>query len=261
LDNFDSHDSVLPLFRRSRHNHAPEQFASAVVAEFFGEMYLLTAAHVTDELYRDTEVLVPVIGGQLLPLVGEFRHIDIAPDQLRSEDTLDVAYIRLAPHMVAEVRGAWIPVPQRGIESLPFEHWLDGKSRVCSATGYPVSKARRTDGAHQIDIRSYGGMLITDVETYDRLGYSAALNILLRYDRTKALYFEPGGPVVRSAPNLRGVSGGGIFLWPEITGPAVPVLGRKLIGIMHSYLPRENLIVGSNLLALTTMIFTRHTVS
>jgi hypothetical protein len=251
----------LPLFRRSRHDHAPEQFASAVVVEFFGALYLLTAAHVTDELYRDTEVLLPVGGGQLLPLLGEFRHIDIGPDQRRSEDTLDVAYIRLPPDLVAGVRGAWVPVPKGGTESLPFEHWPGAKSRICSATGYPVSKARRTDGAHQIDIWSYGGMLVTDAETYDRLGYTTALNILLRYDVTKALYLEQSGPVVRRSPNLRGVSGGGIFLWPDITGPTVPVLGRKLVGIVHSYLPHENLIVGSNLLPLTTMMFTRHAVS
>ena len=222
LDKFDSHSSVLPLFRKTRNRNAAEQFASAVLVKWHGDTLLLTAAHVTDELRSESEVLVPIDGGILAPLRGDFRFVDVPPDQLRSEDALDIAYVRLTSDLARCVAAAFSPVPTVAIESLPFEFWRTGSPRVCSATGYPASKARRDGGAHAIDIWSYAGMLVTDHDTYDRLGYSTDLNILLHYDRTQTI--NSGHPELRiaSAPSLKGVSGGGIFSWPEIVDKTNP---------------------------------------
>ena len=257
LDKFDSHDSVMPIFRQKSDRNTPEQFGSAVVVEWHGHTFLLTAAHVTDELRGEFEVLLPVAGGALETLRGDFRFIDVLPEQSRSEDAIDVAYVRLTPDLAPQVAQAFTPVPAAAIDFLPAKYWSNEYPCICSATGYPTSKARLENGAHSIDIWSYAGTLITDDATYDRLGFSKELNILLRYDRTKTINLNHAEPRIASAPNLKGVSGGGIFLWPDFPDDVdsfPPVFGRKLVGIVHSYLPHENLIVGSSLLSTFTMM-------
>jgi len=254
LEQFDSHDSVLPLFRSKGNRSVPVQFASAVLIQRHDAFYLLTAAHVIDEWRTDTEVLIPVSDGTLVPLDGYYRYIDIPPEQPRSEDALDVAYVRLAPHLVAPVVGAFTPVPPNATELLTEEYWRNDQIFFCSATGYPASKARRDGDAHKIDAWSFGGSLITDSTTYERLGYSTKVNILLGYDRSQTINLGSEERNVASAPHLKGVSGGGIFIWPETESDFPPICGRKLIGIVHTYLERESMIVGTNLIPAFTMM-------
>lgn len=254
LEQFDSHDSVLPLFRSTGSRAVPVQFASAVLVQRHGEFYLLTPAHVVDEWRAETEVLIPISDGTLTALDGDYRYIDIPPEQTRSEDAVDIAYVRLAPRLVAPVVGAFTPVPPNAAQLLTEEYWRNDQIFFCSATGYPASKARRDGDAHTIDVWSYGGSLVTDSTTYERLGYSTKMNILLRYDRSQTINLGSEKRSASAAPHLKGVRGGGIFIWPETESDLPPIFGRKLIGIVHTYLEHEQMIVGTNLIPVFTMM-------
>jgi hypothetical protein len=251
---YDSHDSVLPLFRSTGSKESLEQFASAVLFQDFGETFLITAAHVADELERGVDVLAPTTEGQFLPLRFDYRLVALPPNVLRQEDRVDVAYIRLPRPFDQRVLGAFKAVPHSRIRNVISDVFDDPRPTHCSVVGYPITKARFKNSAHQIDVWSYVGVLVKDRSVYARLGYDAESNVIVRHRRKKTVQPHRQDFVEKAAPNLRGVSGGGIFALPDYVGSILPIHDRKLVGIFHTYLENEGVAIGTSLFVCRTMI-------
>jgi hypothetical protein len=94
---FDPYDSLVPVFLETEIPRRIRQVGTAIFRELWGEPFLITAAHVTDEL-RNGVLLVPTVQG-LSPIDGYMAHIDLPPEVSRLEDDVDIAYYRLSTEL------------------------------------------------------------------------------------------------------------------------------------------------------------------
>jgi hypothetical protein len=134
---FDPYDSLVPVFLETEIPRRIRQVGTAIFRELWGEPFLITAAHVTDEL-RNGVLLVPTVQG-LSPIDGYMAHIDLPPEVSRLEDDVDIAYYRLSTEFAAQLSYHFKPLPQGGGEVIRSALELT----VCSASGYPASKGKK----------------------------------------------------------------------------------------------------------------------
>src|SRR3989338_3306676 len=89
----DRPDAVCPIFLETEGTGEVELIGSGVLLKIYDELYLLTAAHVTDA-QQYGHLLVPGRDG-LTGVGGHFAHLAVSPGATRSDDCVDIAYFRL----------------------------------------------------------------------------------------------------------------------------------------------------------------------
>lgn len=242
---FDPYDALVPVFIRTELPKQLCQIGSAIFLELHGEPFLLTAAHVTDELKNGT-LLTPTEAG-LSPIEGYMAHIDLPPEVSRLDDTVDFAYYRLSSRSANDISHHFTALPQARTELIRSAHELT----VCSASGYPASKGKKNGESLSSEIFSFRGV-VAGQETYNNLGLSPEENIVIHFHKKRAVH--PETLETFPTPGLKGISGGGIFAWPhgsEISGDwSLP----RLVGIIHTFKEREGLIIGTTLLPVLAAI-------
>jgi len=244
MASFDPYDCLVPVFLQSELPQKLHQLGTAVFAEMERDLFLLTAAHVTDHRTKG-ELLVPTRDG-LSPIEGYLAYVDLLPEDARGNDHVDVAYYRLSPDFAEDLQHHFTPISAKYREVIPTALELT----VCSASGYPVTKGKRNGGVLSSEIFSFTGIAAHEA-TYDGLSLSPMLSIVLRFNRKNAVHSEDGRPF--PTPSLRGISGGGIFAWPRGAVGIPDWSSRRLVGIVHTYKEREGLIVGTAMISLLTM--------
>lgn len=243
---FDPYDALVPIFLETRSPNRISQIGTAVFVELHGEPFLYTAAHVTDDR-NNGNLLVPTSTG-LEPIEGYMAFIDLPPEISRKHDQTDIAYYRLRSTFAANLCHHFKPLPQNRHRLIKNSMELT----VCSASGYPASKSgKNSEGAHQSEIFSFRGMAAQQ-NIYDSLGLSSTTNIVIHFSKKRAIH--PDTFADYPTPSLKGVSGGGIFAWPEGKEFSDDWTLPKLIGIMHSFKEKEGLIIGSTLLPVISAI-------
>jgi hypothetical protein len=246
MPEFDPYDALVPVFLETELPQRLQQVGSAIFIEQNSEPFLITAAHVTDDLKRG-ELLVPTADG-LSPIEGYMAHIDLPLEISRTDDEIDIAYYRLTSDFSARLTHHFSPLPQTRREIIPTALNL----RVCSASGYPSTKGKKNnDGVFSSEIFSFRGVAATQ-EIYDRLSLSPENNIVIQFSKKRAVNPEDGKPF--PGPSLKGISGGGIFAWPAGSEISSDWNLPTLIGIVHSFKEREGLIIGTTLLPLLAAI-------
>jgi len=237
---FDPYDSLVPVFLRTEIPKRIAQIGTAIFCDIWDQPFLLTAAHVTDDLKNGT-LLVPVKGG-LSPIEGYMAHIDLPPDLSRNDDSVDIAYYRLSMEFAHLLAHNFMPLPQSRKEIIRSACELT----VCSASGYPASKSKKNaDGAFSSDIFSFRGT-VASTETYERLKLSPEQSIVIEFSKKRALH--PGTMDKFPTPSLKGISGGGIFAWPIGEEVSQDWSLPRLVGIVHTFKEHEGLIIGTTLL-------------
>jgi len=206
--------------------------------ELQSDLFLFTAAHVTDDL-KNGELLVPTSNG-LSPVEGYLAHVDISPGDSRRDDQIDIAYYRLRSEFAQALTHHFTAISAENCEVIPSALELT----VCSASGYPATKGRKNGDVWSSQIFSVSGVAASEA-TYDALALSPTLNIVFRFNKTTAVHPEDGKPF--PTPGLKGISGGGIFAWPREAVGIPDWSSRRLVGIVHTYKEREGLIIGSTM--------------
>jgi len=242
---FDPYDALVPIFLSTDVPRRVHQIGSAVFVKLFGELFLITAAHVIDELQAG-ELLVPTEDG-LSPIEGYMAHIDLPPEVDRSNDSIDIAYFRLSVDFGKELSHHFTPLPQNRTRIIESAFDL----RVCSASGYPASKGRQNNQIFSSEIFSFRGVA-AGLESYNQFQLSPTLNIVLHFHKKRAVNPEtfesfPG-------PSLKGISGGGIFAWPEGSEISDDWTLPNLVGLVHTFKEREGLIIGTTLVPILAAI-------
>jgi hypothetical protein len=245
MTQLDPYDSLVPVFLRTEIPKRLLQIGTAIFCELQGEPFLLTAAHVTDELANGT-LLVPTEEG-LSPIEGYMAHIDLPPEVSRLNDNVDIAYYRLATEFAVQLSHHFTPLPQGRGELIRSAHELT----VCSASGYPTSKCKKKGSKYSSEIFSFRGVA-AEQETYDRLDLSPEQTIIIHFHKKRAVHPETGGAF--PTPGLKGSSGGGIFAWPRGSETSNDWSLPRLVGIIHSFKEREGLIIGTTLLPVMVAI-------
>lgn len=242
---FDPYDSLVPVFLSIEIPKRVLQIGTAIFRELQGEPFLLTAAHVTDELKNGT-LLVPIEAG-LSPIEGYMAHIDLPPEVSRLNDNVDIAYYRLSTQFAVQLSYHFKPLPQGCGEVIRSARELT----VCSASGYPASKGKKNGGTYSSEIYSFRGV-IAQQETYDRLDLSPEQAIIIHFHKKRAVHPETRGAF--PTPSLKGSSGGGIFAWPRGSETSNDWSLPRLVGIIHTFKEREGLIIGTTLLPVLAAI-------
>lgn len=242
----DPYDALIPVYLETEIPRRVTQMGSAVFVELHGEPFLYTAAHVTDDR-KHGELLVPTAHG-LSPIDGYVAYIDLPPEVRRTEDSVDIAYYRLSSEFARDLCHHFRPLAQQRCELIPNALQLT----VCSASGYPSSKARKTaEGAYTSEVFSFRGAAAAP-EVYEKWCLSTDLNILLHFSKKRAV--DPKTFAQFPTPGLKGISGGGIFAWPKGHEISDDWSLPKLIGVVHSFKEKEGLIIGTTLLPILTAI-------
>lgn len=245
MPTFDPYNALIPVFLESRIPKRLQQFGSAVFKELHGEPFLFTAAHVTDES-RDGDLLVPTRDG-LSAIDGYMAHIDLPPEIPRSDDTVDIAYYRLSSSFANALCYRFAPVPTGRSELIESAVDLG----VCSVVGYPASKGKKKDGRFTSAHYAFRGVAAS-MEYYDRYALTPDTSIIIHFSKKRAVH--PGTYDRFPVPSLRGISGGGIFVWPRGAELSNDWSLPKLVGIVHTYKEREGLVIGSTLLPILAAI-------
>lgn len=245
MPHFDPYDSLVPVFLETEIPKRVRQIGTAIFRELRGEPFLLTVAHVTDEL-KNGVLLVPTVHG-LSPIVGYMAHIDLPPEISRLEDNVDVAYYRLSSEFAAQLSSDFKPLPQG--RSKIIESALE--LTLCSASGYPHTKGKKHGQIYSSEIFSFRGVAARQ-ETYDQFGLSPEHSIIIHFHKKRAVY--PGTMNAFPTPTLKGTSGGGIFAWPPGSELSDDWSLPRLVGVIHSYKEKEGLIIGTTLISFLAAI-------
>lgn len=222
-----------------------QQIGSAVFLQLHGEPFLLTAAHVTDEL-GGGELFVPT-GEGFSHIEGYMAHIDLPPEIARQEDTLDIAYYRLTSRFARLLSHHFTALPQSRSELVQSAYELT----ACSASGYPATKSKKSGEVFSSEIFSFRGV-VAQPQTYEQLGLSPASSIVIHFHKKRAVY--PKILEKFPTPSLKGISGGGIFAWPAGAEISDDWSLPYLVGIVHTFKEREGLIIGTTFLPILAAI-------
>src|SRR6185503_14811037 len=122
---------------------------------------------------------------------------------------------------------------------------------VCSASGYPITKAKKNGSVRSSEVFSFRGVAASE-EMYKKLSLSPTMNIVIRFHKDRAVRPEDGKRF--PTPSLRGISGGAIFAWPHGAELSSDWSLPRLVGLVHSYREREGLVIGTTLLPILTAI-------
>lgn len=234
----DPDDALVPLFAKAAHNGTLQHVGTGIFIEFMGEPFLFTAAHVTDAL-NDVELLVPGYGG-MHPIEGYVGHVDLLPEQSRASDQIDVAYYRLSTLCSRSLCTHFRPLPHSRCRLVTNALELG----VCSVFGYPASKLKKIGDVYSSETSAYRGVAALQSD-YDVEGLSPESSIIVRFHKKRAV----DRAMKRINPiGARGVSGGGIFAWPDGHELSEDWSLPALVGIFHTYNESKGLMIGTPLL-------------
>lgn len=237
----DPFDSLVPLFTESTRGHL-EQVGTGIFVEFQNEPFLLTAAHVSDL----GSLFVPVLDSFAV-IDGYLAFVDLPPETPREKDNADVAYCRLRSEFATLLCSNFRPWPQSRCQLMESALELG----VCSIYGFPVSRAQFQRGTHSSETASFRGVAANQT-VYESLQLSVETSIIIHFHRRRAVAQKTGK---RTNPiHPRGLSGGGIYVWPEGRELSSDWSTPNLVGIFHTYRKGDGLMIGSQLVVVMTAI-------
>lgn len=128
--------AVHPIYRADR-NGRPTLFGTCFGLDLDGRRYLVTAAHVVDDIAKDGGYVVG--DAKLIPLLGDF-YCTRSPEGVRDGDHFDFAWKELRSDEVGALR--W----DKYIDASEFcENRAPTAGRVYMVLGYPRSKNKKAD--------------------------------------------------------------------------------------------------------------------
>jgi hypothetical protein len=219
-------DTVVPIIVPDNRRN-PQVIGSAVLLRLAEQPFLLTAAHVADRGARGG--LEVGARERIVPLGGRYFHTT-PPDGGRAADRFDLAVFPLsdavaadlgAPNFLGPDELRWTERPH--VQSTPAGTYL--------LTGFPSSKQPRqpkSDG--EFVVRPYQPLVqASELDRYESLQVHPDSHLALALDRSDLQSLS--GP--KQAPDLHGMSGGGVWRIDHLIGAGEP--RAHLVGIMVEY--------------------------
>lgn len=238
-------DAILPIFYNDKHSSILEHIGSCVLLQIGEEVFLLTAAHVTDRSVTGI-LLIPTIDG-IAPIRGYLYDYLPSKYHTRDQDTEDIAYYRLDSNFLDQLDPSYPPI---GLNDLLLsDHLEDGD--YFTFAGYPWRKTKSSNGLHESEIVTYTGHALSK-EQYEKFNYDRIIHIVIRMRKRKTystLYQSH-----QTAPHPQGISGGAVLSWPRSFYDRHFQPDLKLAGICHSFRRQDNLLVSTRIIAYLLLI-------
>lgn len=229
--------AVHPIYRADR-NGRPTLFGTCFGLALDGQRYLVTAAHVVDDIAKDGGYVVG--DAQLVPLLGDF-YCTVTPEAVRDGDHFDFAWKELTDDEVGALK--WNKYVG---ESEFCENRAPTVGRVYLVLGYPRSKNKKADPTSR-RVRPKLNMYYSTGKTYGQLFSSLGLtgdeHIAIDHANRSA---DANGVGVNSV-YPRGMSGGPFVDLGRNSSPAdlarkTPFEGRLAGMLIEKYDERDALV-------------------
>lgn len=240
----DSFKALCPIFLKRIGHDKVEQVGSGVSVQIATDIFLLTAAHVTD-FRKDGLLLIPGKDG-LTRIIGHFCHLAVPRGLKRLDDKEDISYFHLASDLAENLHKSIIPLRRENL--FITDNLLEGD--IYSFAGYPWRKSKLINGQAITELFIFTGGAAPE-RKYKLLGYDNHLHLLIKFARKKC--FMRGKKVTALLPH--GISGGGVFRWPKDIMKRPRQGELSLVAIAHSYYEKQNCLAGTNLKIYLACIF------
>lgn len=231
---------LVPLFAESS-GGKPKLAGSSFLVSAGASSYLVSAAHVFDELKAGHDLFFYVEPKTIRKLSGNLRLTKMPPGNDRKCDRLDVGVLKLeGPALPPYPKVQKYPLPLSAFmtNALPRE----GKQFLL--VGFPESKSRANPAARDLASEPCSFRNISaPVSTYSELGVTPKNHIVLSLDvkRTVAPHGE-----VRAFPKPSGMSGSPIWLLYDQNGPNDPAQ-TPVVGIAIEHHKTKRAIVATDI--------------
>lgn len=233
----DQLDSLCPIFYQSDDDSVFEQIGTGVFLYFRRAYFILTAGHVIDEM-KNGSLLVPAKDNSILDIEGSYAYFKPKGD--REKDMMDVGYFKLEPKFAEQMKSLFTPIEEHEIHySTEFSEF-----DLFSVSGYPFRKSKVKGEKASTEMFSYGSYH-AKADDYVSLGCRENIHVVSKYDRKNSM--NPFTKEIQISPLPHGISGGGIFVWPE-SMTEIPPKGRKLTAIGHTYKEKGGYFIGTNIM-------------
>lgn len=211
----------------------PFQIASGVLVRKYKKHFLLTCKHVFDNINpSDVIILTPSLFVVRLPVEITFVN--------GVTDNIDLALSEFKGHRLAMLKSYYSFLPYR---NLGFGHVFD-EDLYYMLYGYINKRTKLKDYAFEAESFAY---LTTfrHYRNFEKLGFSYHENISLEYNRRKQADFEDDTVVQMGPKELKGMSGGGI--WLSVAGRKRDTYRYLLVGIMIEERLDRGFIIGTQI--------------
>lgn len=233
-------DSVFPIFFASEIDGPLEQIGSGVAVVVGEELFVLTAAHVTDRSV-DGVLFIPAIDG-ITPISGSLSSTVLPEGDSRHDDRVDIAYYRLSERWRQSLHPSIKPA---SVDQLLLTDSME-TGYLFTFVGYPWRKTRRCGHLQETDRTTYTGHALPS-DFYNRLGYSSLANVLIRMrrDKTYSTRYQSQAP----APHPQGMSGGAVIAWPSTFQERFESPKLKIAAICHTYHEAEHCLAATRVIS------------
>lgn len=226
---------VLPLFTES--DGRPALVGTGFLVSADGKPYLLSAAHIFDELRDGGRLFFYVEPNRTRTLSGVLRTTPIASGLSRQEDRYDVGVLLmqgpgLPPY--PSVEKCCMPIGALVPRALPRAR------KTYIVTGFPASKTRANPSTRELLSNFYvfrNGS--APAERYAEVGVTERDHLLMSFDRKRAVHPSRD---VRAFPDPRGMSGAPVWLLYDEEREKDPSL-TPIVGIAIEHLRTRRAIL------------------
>jgi hypothetical protein len=231
---------IVPLFIERR-GSKPQLVGSSFLVSSRTSSYLVSAAHVFDELKAGHELFFYIEPNTRRKLSGNLRLTKMPPGKDRKCDRLDVGVLKLeGPALPPYPLVQKYPLPISAFlpKALPRE------DKQFLLVGFPESKSRAMPAARHLTSEPYSFRNISaPTSKYGELGVTPQSHIVLSFDVKRTVL--PNGDV-RTFPKPSGMSGSPIWLLSDHDRPTDP-LQTPVVGIAIEHHERKRAIVATDI--------------
>jgi len=209
----------------------PSQIASGVLVRKHEKYFLLTCKHVFDHI-APSDVIILTTSFFAIRLPDEIKFINNATD------SIDLALVEFKGHRLVMVKRYYFFLPYR---NMGFNH-VFSEDLYYMLYGYINKRTELKDYAFQAESFGY----LTTFRRYrkfEKLGFNYEENISLEYNRRKQGDFEDDTVVQLGPKELKGMSGGGI--WLSVAGRKRETYRYLLVGVMIEERLDRGFIIGT----------------
>jgi hypothetical protein len=227
---------IIPLFAETS-NGKPKLVGNSFLISSGTSSYLLSAAHVFDELKADHELFFYIDLHTKRKLSGNLRLTKIPEGKNRKSDRFDVGVLKL--------EGQGLP-PYPKVEKFPLDigalmpNALPRENKQYLLVGFPESKSRANPVNREVvsGLYSFRNFSVPSTK-YANLGVTPQSHVVLSFDRKHTVGSDGQ---IRAFPEPSGISGSPVWLLYDENGPNDPIQ-TPIVGIAIEHHKTHHAIV------------------
>jgi len=221
---------TYPIFVIS--NDKPDLIASSVIIEIEKKYYLITASHVIEEVTSVNTPFSIAIKNNFLKITDIFTCAD---------KNFDIAYVELNSKFISKNNIISLK-PNRLI---PKEVDLAGNN-IAFIHGFPNSKNKQKKAlfnqkSFRVKAYAYAGIIKNDFSNWDKYDKLKENHTCMSYGKTSNN---------NTPTNPKGISGGGLWIVPDISNPK----NYYLESIAIEYYKRDSIVIATKILKVISFI-------